>query len=112
MLQKTFDELWESISEVEIEKWISLINAERKCSGNTNSTEPELSLKVQQTTAKNAAERDQQLKDILYQLDQPIIQIADQISAFRDRFESGFYFTVLFWQPCSLPIRTRAFRGV
>jgi hypothetical protein len=44
MLQKTFDELWESISEVEIEKWISLVNAERKCSGITNSTEPELKL--------------------------------------------------------------------
>jgi len=45
MLQKTFDELWASISEVEIEKWISLVNAERKCSRGANSTESELKFK-------------------------------------------------------------------
>ena len=46
-------------------------------------------VKDQREMTKDAAERYQTLKTILQQLDQPIMQISDQISAIQDKFNRG-----------------------
>jgi hypothetical protein len=40
--------------------------------------------------AKDVCESHEKLKNILHKLDQPIMQMADQISTIKDRFDSKF----------------------
>jgi hypothetical protein len=49
---------------------------------------------VQQTAYKKSSERDEKLRHMLEQLDQPIIQIAADVSTLHDKFTS------MFWTGC------------
>jgi hypothetical protein len=57
----------------------------------STSQSPTDPMKVQQKKAEVDSERYQILKDKLQKLDQPIMQMAGQISAIQDRFNSKFY---------------------
>lgn len=89
MLQKSFDELQTSITEVEVEKWIRLVNRERMQTI-TDAIKRLIEPTVQQTADEKSSERDGKLRHMLEQLDQPIIQIAAHVSALSDNFKSMF----------------------
>ncbi|KAF7509247.1 hypothetical protein GJ744_008141 [Endocarpon pusillum] len=68
MMRKQYEELWSKITEVDVEKWARLVDVE-----------------LQRKLAKDTSKRYETLKTTLYKLDQPIMQMADQMSVFQDR---------------------------
>jgi hypothetical protein len=89
MLRKSFDELRTSITEVEVENWIRLVNSERMYAI-TDAIKRLMEPTVQQTADRKSSERDEKLRHMLKQLDQPIIQITAHVSALYDKFTSMF----------------------
>jgi hypothetical protein len=90
MLRKSFNELQKSITEVEVEKWTRLVDSERMYPYDRSNVKAK-GPTVQQRAGKESSERDTQLRHILQQLDQPIIQITVDVSALRDKFNSKSY---------------------
>jgi hypothetical protein len=62
--------------------------------------------------AKDAAERHEKLKSTLLKLDQPIMQMADQISAITDRFNSKACFIPAPRRQYSCLVRRRAEKDI
>jgi hypothetical protein len=62
--------------------------------------------------AKDASERHEKLKGILQKLDQPIMQMADQIFAITDKFNSKVCFIPTPRPRCSSLVRRRTEKRV
>ncbi|KAK2798050.1 hypothetical protein FQN51_007975 [Onygenales sp. PD_10] len=79
-LSKKYDELWAEISEIEIEKCLSLVDAE-----------------FQRKMAKYACDRHEELMNSLHRLARPIIDFTDSISALTDNLNSQERRKLLRW---------------
>ena len=92
-IRKQYDELRAKISELEVEKWTKLVDAESKYTVFTIMADVTYHLIVQLASREDATAGIQVLRDIMSGLNKPIMQMSDQISMFQDKFDSKFLFT-------------------
>ena len=89
-MRKQHDELLAKISETEVEKWIQLVDGQRKrvlLSVASGLTYPAT---VHRKMGEDTTGYYQNLKDTLLELNKPIVQMGDQISIIQDKFKSKF----------------------
>ena len=91
--RKQYDELRAKISELEVEKWTKLVDAESKYIVFTIMANLTYHLIVQRAWRDDATLYDQKLRDILGRLNKPIMHMSNQISIIQDKFDSSFLFT-------------------
>ena len=91
-IRKQYDELQAKISEVEVEKWTKLVDAESKYIVSTMMADLTYHSKVQRASREDATADIRLLRDMMSGLNKPIMQMNDQISMLQDKFDSKFFF--------------------
>ena len=89
---KQYDELQSKISETEVERWTHLVDVERKHVLFLAKLDMTNCMKVQLEMQADASKHHRILRDTLIRLNKPIMQMSDQISMIRDKFDSNFSF--------------------
>ena len=95
-IRKQYDELRAKISELEVEKWTKVVDAESKYTALKIMADLTYHSIVQRASREDATADIRVLKDLMNGLNRPIVQMSDQISMFQDKFNSRFSFTNLF----------------
>ena len=105
-IRKQYDELRAKISELEVEKWTKLVDAESKYTVITimasNYGVPIMADLTYHSKAQRASREDlttdiRLLRDIMNGLNKPIMQMSDQMSMLQDKFDSKFFFTLVLY---------------
>ena len=89
-IRKQYDELRAKISELEVEKWTKLVDAESKYTVFTTMADLTYRSIAQCASREDATADIRLLRDIMSGLNKPIMQMSDQISMFQDKFNSKF----------------------
>lgn len=96
-IRKQYDELRAKISELEVEKWTKLVDAESKYTVFTIMADLTYHSIVQRASREDVTADIGFLMDIMSGLNKPIMQMSDQISIFQDKFNSKILFTRVFY---------------
>ena len=100
-ITKEYEELYSKIAETEVEKWTRLVDVERECFLSQNASNLTNCGEVQRKMQENASihdhvarDRYQKFKNTLSGLDKPMMQMRDDISMIKNKFESwsSFHF--------------------
>ena len=92
-IRKQYDELRTKISELEVEKWTKLVDAESKYTILTIMVDLTYHSIVQRASREDATADIRVLRDTMSGLNKPIMQMSDQMLMFQDKFDSKFLFT-------------------
>ena len=95
-IRKQYDELRAKISELEVEKWTKLVDAESTYTVLTIMADLTCLSKDQRASREDVTTDIRLLKRIMNRLNKPIMQMSDQISMFQDKFNSKFLFPEVF----------------
>ena len=93
---KQYDELRAKISELEVEKWTKLVDAESKYIVFTIMADLTYHSIVQRASREDVTADIRLLRDVMSGLNKPIVQMSDQMSMFQDKFDSKFLSTRVF----------------
>ena len=93
---KQYNELRAKISELEVEKWTKLVDAESKYTVFTIMADLTYHSIVQRVSREDVTADIRLLRDVMSGLNKPIVQMSDQMSMFQDKFDSKFLSTRVF----------------
>lgn len=95
-IRKQYDELRAKISELEVEKWTKLVDAECKYTVFTIMVDLTYRSIVQRASREDVTADIRLLRDVMSGLNKPIVQMSDRMSMFQDKFDSKFLSTRVF----------------